>query len=83
MLASFLSALPLLAVFLLAEFVFLFSVATEFNGLFRLLILSIFTRAKVGTANFISPVLLGWGISIVCLLDKFWLILKLVCDFEF
>jgi len=41
------------------------------------------TLANVGTANFMSPVLFYYGISIVYLLDKFWLILKLVCDFEF
>jgi hypothetical protein len=59
LLASFFSALPLFAVFLVAELEFLFSVATELNGLFFLLILSILTRAKVGNANFMSPVLFG------------------------
>lgn len=59
LLTSFFSALPLFVAFFVAEFELLFSVATEFNGLFRLLILSMFTRANVGTANLINPVLFG------------------------
>jgi len=73
LLPSFFSALCLFAAvfFFVAELELRFSVATELKGLFLLLILSMFTRAKVGTANFTSPVLFGYNISMVCLLDRF------------